>query len=121
MPVVVTLASSIILGLTLQRPAIAMTSDSGGVVANQAACSSSDQVSQPDSGARRCLCPASGSWDGTVRLWDPITGQERATLTGHAGMVYSVAFSPDGSILAAGSGDGTIRLWDTATSQSQLP
>ena len=26
---------------------------------------------------------ASGSQDGTVRIWDVATGQERATLTGH--------------------------------------
>ena len=28
---------------------------------------------------------ATGSWDGTVRIWDVATGQERAILTGHAG------------------------------------
>jgi WD40 repeat protein len=42
---------------------------------------------------------------GTTRL---------ATLTGHAGSVESVAFSPGGSILAGGSSDRTIWLWQVS-------
>ena len=44
---------------------------------------------------------ASGSSDRTVRLWDAQTGKHKATLTGHPGTVYSVAFSPDGTTLAS--------------------
>ena len=37
------------------------------------------------------------------------------TLTGHSELVRSVAFSPDGSILASGSWDNTIKLWEVAS------
>jgi WD40 repeat protein len=43
------------------------------------------------------------------------TGNERATLKGHRGVVTSVAFSPDGKTLASGSRDDTIKLRDMAT------
>ena len=38
-------------------------------------------------------------------------------ITGHSNAVNSVAFSPDGEILASGSSDNTIILWDVATGQ----
>ena len=60
---------------------------------------------------------ATASFDKTVRLWDPATGQHRRTLTGHDGAVSGVAFSPDGRLLATASFDKTARLWDPATGQ----
>ena len=63
-----------------------------------------------------------GSSDGTARVFDPATGQERSRLT-HDREVWSVGFSPDGRWVATGSDDGTARIFDPATGQehSRLP
>ncbi|WP_067975641.1 WD40 repeat domain-containing serine/threonine protein kinase [Nocardiopsis trehalosi] len=50
---------------------------------------------------------------GAVRLWDSRNGAEIAVLTSHDSSFESVAFSPDGGLLAACDGD--VRLWDTGT------
>jgi WD40 repeat protein len=77
---------------------------------------------------------ATASHDRTVRLWDVATGQTTRiltgrtsrsltgrtsrSLTGDTGYLYGVAFSPDGTLLAAISHDRTVRLWDVATGQT---
>ena len=58
------------------------------------------------------LTLASGSLDGTIRLWDTRTGEQKHILFGHRSDVTSVAFSPDGSTVVSGSRDSTIRFWD---------
>ena len=40
--------------------------------------------------------------------------QEKNRLEGYEPAVMSVAFSPDGSLLASGDGDGSITLWNVA-------
>ncbi|XP_011500808.1 PREDICTED: notchless protein homolog 1 [Ceratosolen solmsi marchali] len=42
------------------------------------------------------------------------------TLEGHREAVVSVAFSPNGEVLASGSGDTTVRLWDIHTQTPKL-
>jgi WD40 repeat protein len=58
---------------------------------------------------------ASGSFDGTVRLWEASTGAPLATLKGHTGGVRGVALSADRRLLATGGYDGTARLWEVST------
>ena len=58
---------------------------------------------------------ASGSLDGTVKLWDAASGKLLRTLEGHNDSVRSVAFDPTGGVLASGSNDNTIKLWDAAS------
>ncbi|MER6030462.1 WD40 repeat domain-containing protein [Streptomyces sp. NPDC001851] len=49
--------------------------------------------------------------DGTVRLWDPATGNQAATLHGLAGEALGVAVSQDGKLIAGSGRDRTARIW----------
>ncbi|EFX00151.1 nacht domain containing protein [Grosmannia clavigera kw1407] len=58
---------------------------------------------------------ASGSYDGTVKIWDVPSRRTVCTLRKHDGAIRGVAFSHDSLLMASGSSDQTIRLWDAAT------
>jgi hypothetical protein len=55
--------------------------------------------------------------DCCARLWDTRTGKELCKYEGHAGVVSSVAFGPEGQAI---SGDfyGTMHLWDLKTGKT---
>jgi guanine nucleotide-binding protein subunit beta-2-like 1 protein len=55
----------------------------------------------------------SGSWDGTLRLWDLNSGQTTRRFIGHTKDVLSVAFSADNRQIVSGSRDKAINLWNT--------
>ena len=61
---------------------------------------------------------ASGTWwekgmeKMAIRLWDVANGENIATLWGHPTDIQSLAFSPDGTLLATGSFECTTLLWD---------
>ena len=54
--------------------------------------------------------------DGSLRIWDPRTGQESLVLLG-ASNVNGVDFCPDGRYLATVSSEGTATKWDAATGE----
>ncbi len=48
-----------------------------------------------------CNYVATGSSDRSIRLWEVNSGSCVRIFTGHYGAIYSLAFSPDGRILAS--------------------
>ena len=66
---------------------------------------------------------AVGTQDGAIELWDVRTGSCRHTFSAHKssfldGAIESIAFSPNGEILASGganNSDKTIKLWNPTT------
>jgi WD40 repeat protein len=55
---------------------------------------------------------ASGSWDSTIKIWNPIDGTLKRTLNEHTDEVCALTVLQNGD-LASGSRDKTIKIWST--------
>lgn len=59
---------------------------------------------------------ASGGDDGSIQLWDTVTGNNQK-LVGHRNSVTSLAFSSDGTELFSTGGDGRLVVWDAESGE----
>src|SRR5262249_24110556 len=65
---------------------------------------------------------ATGDVNGTIRLWDPLSGEHLRYTSNSDRRITSLAYSPNGRQLASacmflGGAGGGVRLWDVATGQ----
>jgi WD40 repeat protein len=58
---------------------------------------------------------ATGSMDGSIRLWNTADGQTVAILAGHMQETTDVAFSPDGQTLASVGQGESLKFWHVPT------
>jgi predicted NACHT family NTPase len=65
--------------------------------------------------ARKLKSFAKAYGGNTIELQDTLKRECCHILQGHTGWVSSIAFSPNGKILASGSGDSTVKIWDLLT------
>lgn len=62
----------------------------------------------------------SSSYDLSVRLWSLDTGEQVKLLTGHEDQVFSMAWSPDGKLLATVCKDGKVRIYEPRKSPTPV-
>jgi eukaryotic-like serine/threonine-protein kinase len=57
------------------------------------------------------IYPSPKGSDTTVQVWDALTGANLKTYSGHSEIVWSVAWSNEGSRIASASRDRTVQVW----------
>ncbi len=62
------------------------------------------------------MCLASGSADGTIRFWNPLTGEQLINFTsGHIESIKAVAFSKENPTLTTAAFNGVVDVWSLQT------
>lgn len=63
---------------------------------------------------------ASASYDGSVQVWHPLTGEPVQTYSGLQGAIEELAWSPEGHVLVTTEAKGSFQLRDCDTSETLL-
>ena len=73
----------------------------------------------PDNAPLYAGCLVSGSTDGTIRFWNPDTGEELVTFaTGYIERVNALAFNEDGTTLTSADFNSVVTVWNLSTRQA---
>src|SRR5262249_60592090 len=57
---------------------------------------------------------ASGSADGSIRVWELATGKEKFVITGHRDKITALTFTSDNKWLVSAGEEKTLKVWGAA-------
>jgi len=69
---------------------------------------------------RRLSSVASGSADGTVKVWDLVSREESFSIRAHDGIVNGLCYTAEGRLLSCSS-DKLVKLWEPGTKEVLYP